>query len=516
MDTHNERVHQVSQKVKAFYETKQPFSIYHGSTNSTRASNKTKHNTVDISHLNKVPAVNRETKTVIVEPNVPMDVLVGATLPHGLIPPVVMEFPGITAGGGYSGTSGESSSYEYGFFERTVNWVEIILGNGEVVRASADENEDLFYGAGSCFGTLGITTLLEIRLIEVPPSPVVELTYFPFSNGVQQGVKLIQDLSSNSSYKYIDGIVFSKTAGVICAGKISSAEKTPYQLRTFSRPTDPWFYMRVEAAARASNWGQEGPITDAVPLVDYFFRYDRGGFWVGKYAFEYLLLPQTKFMRWVMDGITHTRTLYHATHKSGLFREYTIQDVAVPYAGARDLMEFVDSSFGQYPIWLCPVRQTFPNTPAQVEQQQVKMLSERDNIQEKLLNFGIWGPGPKGKGPFLTFNRSLESLVHKLGGKKWLYARTYYTEEEFWKIYDKEKLDSLREKYHATNLPDIYQKVKPMVEDSVGGSGSESASLGKGRKSWGEWLAEKVWHQWPLGGLYGLYHLLWNRDYLLQ
>ena len=55
---------------------------------------------------------------------------------EGLVPPVVMEFPGITTGGGYAGTSGESSSWKHGFFNETINSVELVLGNGDVVTAS--------------------------------------------------------------------------------------------------------------------------------------------------------------------------------------------------------------------------------------------------------------------------------------------------------------------------------------------------------------------------------------------
>lgn len=40
-----------------------------------------------------------------------MDALVEATVKHGLVPPVVPEFPGITVGGAYNGTGGESSSF---------------------------------------------------------------------------------------------------------------------------------------------------------------------------------------------------------------------------------------------------------------------------------------------------------------------------------------------------------------------------------------------------------------------
>jgi FAD/FMN-containing dehydrogenase len=50
-----------------------------------------------------------------------MDALVAATKAHGLVPLVVPEFPGITTGGAFSGTSGESSSFREGFFDHTIN-----------------------------------------------------------------------------------------------------------------------------------------------------------------------------------------------------------------------------------------------------------------------------------------------------------------------------------------------------------------------------------------------------------
>src|SRR4051812_39021058 len=102
---------------------------------------------VDTSGLSNVLKVDTESRTALVEPNVPMDSLVEATLKHGLIPPVVMEFPGITVGGGFAGTAGESSSFKYGFFDRIINWIEIVLANGEIVKASSTERPDLFYGA---------------------------------------------------------------------------------------------------------------------------------------------------------------------------------------------------------------------------------------------------------------------------------------------------------------------------------------------------------------------------------
>jgi delta24-sterol reductase len=79
---------------------------------------------------------------------------------------------------------------------------------------------------------------------------------------------------------------------------------------------------------------------------------------------------------------------------------------------------------------------------------------------ELTINIGVWGPGPKAFPSFVAKNRALEQKVKELGGLKWLYAHSYYTEDEFWDIYDKEEYDAVRSKYHAETLPSVYQKVK--------------------------------------------------------
>src|ERR1051325_7578003 len=113
MDRHASLVAEISATVQRFYRQRIPFRISHGSTNSTRHA-VSRQNVVNTGPLNSVLEVDSAKKVVLVEPNVPMDRLVQSTLQHGLVPPVVMEFPGITVGGGYAGTAGESSSFRHG------------------------------------------------------------------------------------------------------------------------------------------------------------------------------------------------------------------------------------------------------------------------------------------------------------------------------------------------------------------------------------------------------------------
>jgi len=156
MEEHKTAVAKIAATVRDFYDKKESFRIYHGSTLSTRQVQRQRNKIVDTSMLTSVVSVDKTAKTALVEPNVAMDKLLESTTQQGLLPPVIMELPNITVGGGFAGTSGESSSFKYGYFDETVLSVQMVLGNGDVVTASRVERPDLFAGARGAMGTLGI------------------------------------------------------------------------------------------------------------------------------------------------------------------------------------------------------------------------------------------------------------------------------------------------------------------------------------------------------------------------
>lgn len=213
------------------------------------------------------------------------------TLKHGLVPPVVMEFPGITAGGGHSGTSGESSSFKHGFFDRTLNKVEMVLANGEVITASESSNGDLLRGAAGAVGTLGVTTMVEIQLREA--SKFVETTYHPVY-GMEEAIgKLLDFTSKPDEFDYIDGIMFSKTSGAIITGRMTNTLGKELHVQRFSDAKDPWFYLHVKDRIVKHS----GPVSEAVPLPgkliadNPFLRYLHDYDSIPKTYMGYLLTP---------------------------------------------------------------------------------------------------------------------------------------------------------------------------------------------------------------------------------
>jgi hypothetical protein len=91
-----------------------------------------------------------------------------------------------------------------------------------------------------------------------------------------------------------------------------------------------------------------------------------------------------------------------------------------------------------------------------------------------------------------------------LRGKKWLYAHAYYTESEFWSIYYR-KDDALRQKYHASYLPSIYDKIKV-------GVAIEKKAI---NESWALWILGLFWSILQVRGQYGVWKAFRGGDYFL-
>ncbi|KAL9058014.1 MAG: hypothetical protein Q9162_002006 [Coniocarpon cinnabarinum] len=344
-----------------------------------------------------------------------------------------MEFPGITVGGGYAGTGGESSSFKYGFFNETVNRAEFILGNGDIVLATANDYADLLHGASGAVGSLGITTMLEVQLIAA--KEFVKTTYYPVRS-VKEAIEKLEAASSNHSLDYLDGILFRPDYGAIVTG-------------------------------------------------------------VGESAFEYFKFPFTRFTRWWLDDFLHTRMLYEALHGSNQSRDYVVQDVAMPFFKAVEFIDYTTNTFDIWPLWLCPLRQA--RTPT--FHPHALARTGDGKVPDLLLNVGLWGFGPKNHDTFIAQNLELERKLPDFGAMKWLYAHTYYTQDEFWKIYDKSWYDNLREKYHSNSLPNVWQKVT--IDPQV-----QQMAL---QTSWSSWLLQL----WPLGGLWGLVKAIQSQQYQL-
>lgn len=113
-------------------------------------------------------------------------------------------------------------------------------------------------------------------------------------------------------------------------------------------------------------------------------------------------------------------------------------------------MKKSDEELNIYPLWLCPMK------PTQTPQKLSPHYLETDLI----IDVGIWGQSEKYLKDTIGLNEKFEQYARDEKGRKMLYAHAYYSEEEFWKIYDHNWYQELRKKYHVEKaFPEIWEKV---------------------------------------------------------
>ncbi len=440
LNEHASKIERISGDIRRAALEGRRVSFYHGGTNSTRTLERNNTTIVDISDLNEIIEINEKEKYILVEPNISMDVLLKVTLKYGMLPFVIPEFPGITCGGAVSGASLESSSWRYGQFNDSCGEYEVVLGNGEIVQASMDKNPDLFNALSGAYGTLGLITLIKIRL--KPASPFVHLRYI-----FVPAVRVMEELKSRLAapdFDYVEAIIFNTDNSAIIMGRLVK-DVGEGNIQTFTKATDLWFYAHAETVT------SDGQIYEEfVPITDYIFRYNRGAFWMGKYFFSLLHLPNTSFVKKLLNPFMNTRKLYDALKAFNLGQYYFLQDFYCPISATQKLLDFTEQHLGIYPIWLCPI------LPTAAEQ---KLSPHYQEKPEMLIDVGIWGRTKKYNRP-VELNRMFEEYLNEIGGRKMLYAHAYYPEDMFWKVYDDAWYISLREKYQAQSaFPDVWQKV---------------------------------------------------------
>ena len=129
----------------------------------------------------KAVEVDAAAGTVRVQPGATLGDLDAATQAHGLAVPTGINsttgVAGLTLGGGL-GWLGR----KHGLTADNLLAAEVVTANGEVVRASAEENADLFWGIRGGGGNFGVVTSFEFRAHPIGPQILAGLVVHPFAD----------------------------------------------------------------------------------------------------------------------------------------------------------------------------------------------------------------------------------------------------------------------------------------------------------------------------------------------
>jgi len=139
--------------------------------------------TIDFSKMKSV-RVDAGKRRAYVEPGATLADFDEAVQAHGLATPVGINsttgIAGLTLGGGFGWLT-----RKYGMTIDNLVSVDMVMADGKQLRASENDNADLFWAIRGGGGNFGVVTQFEFQLFPVGPEIVAGLIVFPFSQAKQ-------------------------------------------------------------------------------------------------------------------------------------------------------------------------------------------------------------------------------------------------------------------------------------------------------------------------------------------
>jgi len=145
---------------------------------------------------------------------------------------------GLTLGGGFGNLMAK-----HGLALDNLISVDIVTADGRLLTASAQENEDLFWGVRGSNGNLGVVTSLAYRLHEVGPV-VGGAVMYPVSKSAdvlhfcREFAQTIPDeiVIQGGAFTMPDGVPVFGVGACYCGASVAEGEKLLQPLRKFGRP----------------------------------------------------------------------------------------------------------------------------------------------------------------------------------------------------------------------------------------------------------------------------------------
>lgn len=409
-----------------------------------RQRNKTKK--LDLLSFTDVISISKENLTVDVEGMVSFKKLSDETLKSSLIPLAVPELRSITVGGTISGLGIESTSYRHGLVPQAALEYEVLTGEGEVVTCSKNMNSELFYSLPNSLATLGYVTKATLKLQKAKKHVKLNLLHF---DSVKSFTSELKKICEEQTGDFLDGVIFSPSNCVLIQGEM--IDQLPEGKRLNNFHTDIyWKYLR-------NSNNKEAFLT----ISDYLWRWDTDVFWCLSDLGWMSRVFENKLFRQSLGRLVLRSDLLNQIkrfkdkweHKLGVGtrrrKEFVLQDLCLDLEVFEEFTSWYEKEVGIYPIWVCP----FKN----IDHEKYPLNNFKG---EFMLDIGIYtGKQRPPRTEKFYYNLLLEKIAMKLEGHKGLYSRSFFSEEEFWSMYDKKKYTKIKKKYDPNNVfPDIYQK----------------------------------------------------------
>lgn len=197
--------------------------------------------------------------------------VLNAALPQQLCPPVVTNYADVSVGGTHSTGGMGASSFRFGSQADNCTGLEVVTGEGEIVRCSHAENRELFEHVLGGFGHFGIISQVQHRLRKCPPQT---RTYTLLYDDLDALVADMKTLTSEERVDYLVAVPAVNIQGLARSGGL--------------RPLVGWFYsLQITVEYENLDALDDGQLLAGL----HFYR----RVWTEDLPFEEFILPAIPF-----------------------------------------------------------------------------------------------------------------------------------------------------------------------------------------------------------------------------
>ncbi len=330
---------------------------------------------LDMRSLNQIHEFDSERLWFKADTGVTWKKVVDASIPQGLIPPVLTNNFDVTIGGTHSAGGLGRNSFRYGSQADNCIGLEVVTGTGDLVWCTPEQNSELFYHVLCGYGQFGIITQIQHRLRQYRP---FTRTYFLCYDDLDL---LLNDERHLVLEERVDGLLslFSP-----CVMGVSRTGINGIQ------PIIKWFYrMQITLEVDSANDINEEELLSSLKFYRHIYTED---------------LPFEKFVQPIAE----------VPHPVGTANPWI--DVLLPGSVAK---EYIETALKRIPGFI-----DFRNTPVG----SFCMLPRNTNMpmfplpeEEFILGFGMYPTIPKSQlQPVLEQVNLLTDLGFQAGGKRYM------------------------------------------------------------------------------------------------
>ena len=187
-------------------------SIARGNGRSYGDSSVNLHNTIDTKRFNRILDFNSKNGLIIVEAGIKLNEIIEVFLPRGWFPYVTPGTKFVTIGGMVASDVHGKNHHKEGSFRKYVKWFDIILSNGEILKCSKTQNQDLFDWTFGGMGLTGIIINVAFKLKPISTKWIIKKTFA--ADSLEQTMQNIDKMMDYTySVSWIDCLAKGKNFG---------------------------------------------------------------------------------------------------------------------------------------------------------------------------------------------------------------------------------------------------------------------------------------------------------------